>query len=52
MQIVETLRARIARHRQYSRTLSELKSLPMSIKTDLEILGREEQLARKAVYGA
>lgn len=51
MQLVETLRTRIALHRQYSKTLRELKTLPMSIKTDLEIYGNEAKLARTAVYG-
>lgn len=51
MQFVDTLRARIALHRKYSRTLAELNELPMSIKLDLMIAGRERQLAHDAVYG-
>lgn len=52
MQIVASLRTRIAQHRQYARTLAELQDLPAAIKRDLDIEGREIALARKAVYGA
>ncbi|MCC1493358.1 glyceraldehyde-3-phosphate dehydrogenase [Cognatishimia sp. F0-27] len=47
----QTIRKTFAQRTAYRSTLEELRSLPMSTRIDLDIAGREEQVARRAVYG-
>ena len=52
MTTLNALRTRFDRSRAYRRTLSELRALPRNLRIDLDISGIEEQVARRAVYGA
>lgn len=40
------------RRRAYRRTLSELRALPLKTRLDCDFAGVEEDIARRAVYGA
>ena len=46
-----SLRSRMEKHARYSRTLAELRALPLDVKLDLDIAGIEDKVAREAVYG-
>ncbi|MHA6323907.1 hypothetical protein [Roseivivax sp. CAU 1753] len=51
MAFFDTLNTRLRNHARYNRTLRQLEALPFGMKVDLDINGREEKVARNAVYG-
>ena len=52
MGIFENIRDRASKARAYSRTVKELRSLPLDTQLDLNIYsGDIEKIAHKAVYG-
>ncbi|QFS83154.1 hypothetical protein FIU97_09975 [Roseivivax sp. THAF40] len=51
MTLIDTMKNRLALRARYSRTRHELTALPFEQKVDLGINGREEAVARAAVYG-
>ena len=47
-----TLLSKIRKHRDYRRTVGELKNLPLNVALDLDIFpGDAEKIARRAVWG-
>jgi len=52
MNFIETLADRVRKRARYTRTLAELRSLPIDTALDLDIYhGDAEMIARRAVYG-
>jgi hypothetical protein len=51
MTLFTDIRSRLARRARYTRTVSELRRLPLDVKLDLDIAGIEDRVARRAVYG-
>ncbi|SIS88024.1 hypothetical protein SAMN05421759_10561 [Roseivivax lentus] len=51
MTLFDHVKTRLDQHMRYTRTRHELKSLPFEQKVDLDINGREDAVARHAVYG-
>ena len=51
-QLFTAARTRLSQHRAYTRTLHELRSLPIEMRIDLDIAGIEDKVAARAVYGA
>ncbi|MEM6896088.1 MAG: hypothetical protein AAF576_01840 [Pseudomonadota bacterium] len=47
-----TIQTQIAKRRAYSRTVAELKSMPLDVALDLDLYpGDAERIAARAVYG-
>ncbi|MEM1374306.1 MAG: hypothetical protein AAGF78_07990 [Pseudomonadota bacterium] len=52
MALLADLKTRIAQRRAYSRTVTELRSMPIDVALDLDIYaGDAEKIAARAVYG-
>lgn len=51
MTLIDTMKNRLNKRMQYNRTRHELTALPFEQKVDLGINGREDAVARAAVYG-
>ena len=45
------LRSRMHKRAAYRETLAELRALPLQSRIDIDVAGREDAVARKAVYG-
>ncbi|MCE0504832.1 MULTISPECIES: hypothetical protein [unclassified Roseivivax] len=51
MAFFETLNDRLRKRAAFRRTRHELEGLPLETRVDLNINGRERDVARSAVYG-
>ncbi|QFT63224.1 hypothetical protein SAMN05421853_10968 [Roseivivax halotolerans] len=51
MAFFNTLNTRFRQHAAYRRTRHELESLPFDVKVDLDLNGRERDVAKAAIYG-
>ncbi len=51
MTLFDTLKTRFDQRMRYNRTRHELAALPFAQKVDLDINGREDAVARAAIYG-
>lgn len=50
-QMLKTACDRVQRRIAYRRTVSELRSLPLDVRLDLDIAGIEDKVASRAIYG-
>ncbi len=52
MSLLQPLRARLAQHARYRRTVTELRNMPLDVALDLDIHQADApRIARRAVYG-